>query len=359
MKFDRREYLNYSDVLIKPRPTHITSRSLVKLDMYFIYAYNIGHYLVPIIASNMDTVGTFEMAEAFYEHNMMVALHKHYTVDELLAFYLKNQNTNIMNYTFVTIGLKDINKLKILQLRLDLEYSHRSPRLNLNVCIDIANGYISNLPAIVKEVRSICPLACIMVGNIASPEPIKALAKAGADIIKIGIGPGGQCRTRETAGVGIPQLSAIMSCVKEAKKHKVLICADGGITEYADFAKAFVAGADFVMAGSIFAGHDESGGEILYDKNDKPRKEVYGMASNTAMKKHNGGRAKHRASEGRTSAIPLRGPVNETIEQILGSLRSACSYTNSLNLEDLHKNGVFIKVKETINRHYEQHTTGH
>lgn len=349
--FQRKEYLDYSDVLIKPRQSTLNSRKSVSLKRAIcsISMDKPGVFGVPIIASNMDTTGTFEVARLLASQEMFTALHKHYTGKEIIDFFTE-ESGRYRAFTFVTVGANisdDITKLK---------YINAFTKLKL-INIDIANGYIPNLKLMIELVRSEFPHATIMAGNVATADGVGPLALAGADIIKVGIGPGAQCRTRETAGVGIPQLTAVRDCVKAAKKHKVLICADGGIQEYADFSKAFVAGADLVMAGSIFAAHIESGGEIVYGKDDQKLKHIYGMSSETAMHKYSGGVADYRASEGRTSLVPLRGPLMDTVSNILGSIRSACTYTNSHNITSL-KTAELIPVRNTINRKYLQHTVG-
>ncbi len=342
----KREYRDYSDVLILPNLTNVSSRKYVDVERTF-FKSKISHITaVPIIASNMDTTGTFEMALALSAYGLMTALHKHYTAEEIVDFFTNNKFCK--RNVFITVGLNDINKLIIIAAKTNIDIS---------ICVDIANGYIPELAENVRQIRKLFPRSMIMAGNVTTRPGVKNIAKAGANIIKIGIGGGAHCRTRVTAGVGMPMITAIEECAKEAKRRKVLICADGGISEYSDFAKAYVAGADFVMVGSMFAAHDESGGEVVTDKDDNQLKPIYGMSSETAMNKYSGGVSDYRTSEGRTSLVPVRGPIANTVSTILGSIRSACTYTNSYSISGL-KRAKLITVRNTVNRSYEQHTVG-
>ncbi|PIO69389.1 putative GMP reductase [Teladorsagia circumcincta] len=188
----------------------------------------------------------------------------------------------------------------------------------------------------------------IMAGNVVTCEMVEELLLSGADIIKVGIGPGSVCTTRKKAGVGYPQLSAVLECADAAHGLGGHVMSDGGCTNPGDVAKAFGAGADFVMVGGLLAGHDQSGGEII-EQNGRRYKLFYGMSSDTAMNKHHGSVAEYRASEGKTITIPYRGDVNETIFDILGGIRSACTYTGSAKLKELPKRTTFIRVTQQTN----------
>ncbi|KHJ89543.1 putative GMP reductase [Oesophagostomum dentatum] len=172
----------------------------------------------------------------------------------------------------------------------------------------------------------------IMAGNVVTGEMVEELLLTGADIVKVGIGPGSVCTTRKKAGVGYPQLSATMECADAAHGLNGHVISDGGCTNPGDVAKAFGGGADFVMIGGLFAGHDQSGGEII-EKDGRKYKLFYGMSSDTAMKKHQGSVAEYRSSEGKTITIPYRGDVNGTVQDILGGIRSACTYTGAAKLK--------------------------
>lgn len=341
-------YLDYSDVLLKPRKAVVDSRNDVDLNRRIFTKHSKRTVSwVPIIVSNMDSVGTTKMSNFLHQYGMMTALHKYHDLNELHA-NMTGQNQNF----FLSFGM-EMTSSALKQFVKD------SPCHHQYVMLDVANGYISKFVEYIGNVRELLPDAVIVAGNIATPDMIKEYDDAGADIIKVGIGPGGQCRTRETAGVGVPQLSAVIECAQEAHSRGMHIIADGGINEFADFAKAFSAGADFVMAGSMFAGYDESGGQIEIE-NGIAYKTVYGMSSHSAMKKY-GNQKEYRASEGRTSRVPYKGPIRPLIQEILGSLRSAITYSGVSNLNDLiaYNGSNLIRVQNTINQKYMSHTVGH
>ena len=204
-----------------------------------------------------------------------------------------------------------------------------------------------------KKVREKWPTSILIAGNVVTPEGVEALSKAGADLVKVGIGSGSMCLTRRVAGVGYPQLSAVLECAAIAEALGIGIVSDGGIIYPGDFAKSYVAGAAFVMAGGIFAGHDECGGEIRHGEHGEMKMIHYGMSSKTANEKYNGGLSDYRASEGRTIEVPYKGSVKNTVQDILGGIRSACSYVGASNLPQLYSHGTLIKVNRTINNIFE------
>lgn len=216
------------------------------------------------------------------------------------------------------------------------------------ICVDVANGYSEHFVHFVKDVRQKFPSHTIMAGNVVTGEMVEELILAGADIIKVGIGPGSVCTTRKKTGVGYPQLSAVIECADAAHGLGGHIISDGGCTCPGDVSKAFGAGADFVMLGGMLAGHSESSGEII-EKNGKKYKLFYGMSSDTAMKKHAGGVADYRASEGKTVEVPYKGPVDETIRDILGGVRSTCTYVGAAKLKELSRRTTFIRVTQQLN----------
>lgn len=216
------------------------------------------------------------------------------------------------------------------------------------ICVDVANGYSEHFVHFVKDVRQKFPSHTIMAGNVVTGEMVEELILAGADIIKVGIGPGSVCTTRKKTGVGYPQLSAVIECADAAHGLGGHIISDGGCTCPGDVSKAFGAGADFVMLGGMLAGHSESGGEII-EKNGKKYKLFYGMSSDTAMKKHAGGVAEYRASEGKTVEVPYKGPVDVTIRDILGGVRSSCTYVGAGKLKELSRRTTFIRVTQQLN----------
>jgi GMP reductase len=354
---DKKEYLNYSDVLIRPEYSTIASRKDVNIVREF-YGHESKHKIIgtPLMITNMDTVGTIKMALSVQELGAIVALHKFIPTADLVKAYTEEK---LSLYHFISAGMSDNEYIRLLGIQAQLE------KVNLKmppILLDIANGYSKPFLDYIKEVRKMFPTTFIAAGNIATPEMVEMYTDAGVDAVRIGIGPGGQCRTRETAGVGIPQLTAVMDCAEKAREFGLLVIADGGVNEYADFSKALVAGADFVCAGSMFAGATEAEGKVIwkYPKDSHPveYKEVYGMSSEKAMMTHYKKVDGYRASEGRTSHVLATGPVQETIRNIYGALRSTMTYVDAKNLEELWEKGTFIKVSDTINRKYEKFTVG-
>lgn len=337
--------LDFSDVLLMPKRSTLDSRSKVDITRTFKFKHSPVEYTgVPIVAANMDTIGTMEMAKALKPYNMAAALHKFYTVKSLV-YYFSNIHTN--QHSFYTIGTnaEDYEKLKAVQE----ECRDRNKQINY-ICIDIANGYSQLLAKRVEQIRREFPTAVIMAGNVVTGDMVYDLLERGADIVKVGIGPGSVCTTRRVTGVGYPQLSAILECQDAAHGADGLICGDGGIVVPGDLSKAFAAGSDFVMCGGIFAGHDECGGELIRTSDDSPVKmRYYGMSSHEAMDKHYGGKANYRASEGKVVEVPYKGPVANTIEEMLGGVRSACTYIGARRLKDMPKCATFVRVNRQLN----------
>jgi len=341
--------LDFKDVFLRPKRSNLKSRADVDLVREYVFKNSKKTYTgVPVVASNMDTVGTFEMAKALAEHRMFTTIHKHYSVDEWKAFYESSKDTNVFDHMAVSSGISDNDFIKlgeILEAVPSLDY----------ICLDVANGYSEWFVEFIRKVREKYPRHTILAGNVVTGEMVEELLISGADIVKVGIGPGSVCTTRKKAGVGYPQLSATLECADAAHGLNGHVMSDGGCTNPGDVAKAFGAGADFVMLGGLFAGHDQSGGEVI-EKNGKKYKLFYGMSSDTAMKKHHGSVAEYRASEGKTITIPYRGDVSETVQDILGGVRSACTYTGSAKLKELSKRATFVRVTQQTNdmySHYE------
>ncbi|MCU4164507.1 GMP reductase [Carboxylicivirga caseinilyticus] len=336
--------LGFKDVMFRPKRSTLKSRSQVNLDRTFRFRNSEKEWTgVPIMAANMDTVGTFEMALKLAEKKIFTAIHKHYSFDEWDQF-LKNAPENIEKFIAISTGTgdKDLEKIsKVIQAHPKLEF----------ICIDVANGYSEHFVEFVKQTRQQFPTMTILAGNVVTGEMVEELILAGADIIKVGIGPGSVCTTRVKTGVGYPQLSAIIECADAAHGLGGQIISDGGCATSGDVSKAFGAGADFVMLGGMLAGHDESGGEVI-EREGKKYKQFYGMSSSTAMEKHAGGVAEYRASEGKTVEVDYRGPVENTIQDILGGVRSTCTYVGASQLKELTKRTTFIRVAEQENRVY-------
>lgn len=336
--------LGFKDVMFRPKRSTLKSRSQVKLERTFKMLHNKSEWSgVPVMAANMDTTGTFEMAVELVKHKMFTAVHKHYTIEEWSDF-LNSAPNGIENYIAVSTGTSDSDLFKLTNIM------ELFPMLRF-ICIDVANGYSEHFVNYVREVRKRFPEKIIIAGNVVTGEMVEELLLSGADIIKVGIGPGSVCTTRVKTGVGYPQLSAIIECADAAHGLGGLIVSDGGCSTPGDVAKAFGAGADFVMLGGMLAGHDESGGELV-EKGGESYKMFYGMSSATAMKKHSGGVAEYRASEGKTVYVPYKGKVADTVSDILGGIRSTCTYVGASQLKELSKRTTFIRVAEQENRVY-------
>lgn len=404
MQIENEVKLDFKDVLIRPQLSTLKSRSEVDISRTFKFKHTGFEWTgVPIVAANMDSTGTFEMFDALSKHQVMTALHKHYDkellvdhfmayidpkwaelaadfmakddvkfIDDTLAPLKQFTNTSNSKYTFYSMGITDadyqkfkdvmaevaekssLNKIK--DDRFGPDEMHPFPAVHPKhvyhpikmVCVDVANGYTDNFINFIKKLRQEYPNLVIMAGNVVTGDLTQELIRAGADIVKVGIGPGSVCTTRKMTGVGYPQLSAIIECANIAHGLGGLICADGGCTNPGDVSKAFGAGADFVMLGGMLAGHTESGGELV-EENGEKFKVFYGMSSDTAMNKHSGGVANYKASEGKTVKIKYRGDVEATIRDILGGVRSTCSYVGASKLKELSKRTTFVRVTQQIN----------
>ncbi len=336
--------LGFKDVMFRPKRSTLKSRSLVSLERTFKFMHTEKTWNgVPVMAANMDTVGTFDMALALQKHRLFTAIHKHYSIEQWNNF-LKTAPEGIEEYIAVSTGTGPNDTEKV-----DAIFK-QNPKLKF-LCIDVANGYSEHFVHYVHAARERHPEIVIMAGNVVTGEMVEELLLAGADIVKVGIGPGSVCTTRVKTGVGYPQLSAVIECADAAHGLGGQIISDGGCTTPGDVSKAFGGGADFVMLGGMFAGHDESGGELIEENGEKFR-QFYGMSSSTAMDKHAGGVANYRASEGKTVRVPYRGPVEETVLDILGGVRSTCTYVGAAKLKELTKRTTFIRVEEQENRVY-------
>lgn len=353
MYIEHKDYLDFDDVLIKPTKTNIKSRS--EVDLSINNCTDLIDNCIPIIASNMDTVGCFTMAKKLSSFGLMTCLHKYYSAQEYINFFENIDKSKI----FYSVGVSnnDIEKLRKVYEFCGIK----------NVCLDVANAYIPQVLDTVNKIKEIVLESIIMVGNVATPDIIEDFAKNKISILKVGIGGGGVCTTRITAGVGVPQFSCITDCVLEAKRNNIKICSDGGCRTPADIVKSFAGGASMVMIGSLLAGYDECEGEWEYGyeskilengvpqfTGEKVKKNLkfYGMSSRDAMEKYNGEVAEYRASEGKCVQVPYKGKVDDFIRQVLGGLRSCCSYTNSKTLKELHNNAIFIRVSNTHNNYF-------
>ena len=357
--------LDFCDVLFRPKRTTINSRKEANVIREYKFKYYPQHLSsCGIMAANMATTGTFAVNDVLQKHQAITCLHKHYDFNENENYQYISGNydkaESLHNaYTFISTGLRD-DKEKLFSLLADKNFKIDK------LCIDIANGYIPKLTDFVKEVRDKFPELLIMVGNIVTGDMTQDLILSGADIVKVGIGPGSVCTTRKLTGVGRPQLSAVMECSDAAHGVDGLICADGGCTCAGDVAKAFGAGADFVMLGGMFAGTDEASGELIektvetneiIEENGTIRhllkkekyKLFYGMSSQLAQERHFGGMACYRASEGKVVEVAYKGSIDNVMQEILGGIRSTMSYIGARRLKDIPKCTTFYRVNRQLN----------
>lgn len=382
MLIDNEIKLDYKDVLIRPKRSTLTSRKEVWLKCKFTFSnyeapfehqnWDDHNYEgVPIMAANMDGVGTFEMADALLKHDIFTCLVKTYSVDDLVTYFNPENEEDMFlrsDYVAMSIGIGDEDIAKFREV-----YKHVETNLKY-VCIDVANGYTERFVGFIKKFREEFQHVVIIAGNVVTADQTQELILNGADIVKVGIGPGSVCTTRIQTGVGYPQLSAVIECADAAHGLGGHIIADGGCSTPGDVAKAFAAGADFVMLGGMLAGHDQGGGEVItrryqtnefklvntdlgevWERDYEEHKFVkfYGMSSKSANDKHFGGLKEYRSSEGRTVLTKYKGDVNITIQDILGGIRSTCTYVGAAQLKNLSKCTTFIRCNDTHNRVFE------
>jgi len=336
--YDDETKLDFKDVLIVPNNTSVESRSLVNLERIFKFRhYNKSLTCVPIIVSNMTSTGTISMAKEMSKYKCLTVLHKYINIEDI-----KSLDESVYDYTFISCGINEN----------DIKYSEKiltETKID-KLCIDVANGYLNKVDNVVKYFRNEYPHILIMVGNVVTQERCNELFLAGADIVKIGIGSGSCCLTRNKTGIGYPQLSCILDCTKDYNNLGCIL-SDGGCSTPADICKAFGSGSDFVMLGGMLGGHDECEGEIV-EIDGKKKMLLYGMSSETAQNIYNGGMNKYRTSEGRTLYIDYRGNVKETLNDILGGLRSYGTYIGCNDIKNFEYNTQFIKVNRQLNNPY-------
>ena len=360
-KIDYKPQLDYNNVLIRPKRSTLISRSQVDLNRTFKFSSedvsaksNIPEWTgIPIISANMDTTGTFEMYKVLSQYRIITAMNKFYDLEDYQQACSKIMYTDDGETVFSKPGL-DPDLFMVSTGISDADYEKLTNILdNIScnwICIDIANGYIKALVDFCLKVRHKYPSKRIVAGNVATREMVEELIlNGGVDVVKIGIGPGSACTTRLKTGVGVPQLSAVMECADAAHGVGGRIIADGGITCPGDVSKAFGGGADFVMIGGQFAGHDESGGETRIEKDGKQYKAFHGMSSKKAMETHYGKMNKYRASEGRELLIPCKGRLDDTVQDYLGGVRSTCTYIGAKEIKDMPKCTTFGLVTQQLN----------
>ena len=340
--------LNFEDVLLQPKRSTLSSRKDVDMTRNFTFR-NSGKQMnfLPIFASNMDGVGTFSMAKVLQEYKMMTVITKTTTIDqwrEAIGSGVRLQSVSVCTGTNVMWD-KEAQDWKTMQ-----EVLKSFPDVKM-ITVDVANAYHQNMVDFIKKIRDEYPDKVIIAGNVVTPEMTEELIINGADVVKIGIGPGSVCTTRTMTGVGVPQFSAILDCADAANGVDGHIMADGGCVYPGDIAKAFGAGAHCVMIGGMLAGHNESEIQLVDGK-----REFYGMSSDRARGIHGRRKDGYRGNEGRHIELPDRGPVKETVEDILGGVRSACTYIGARRLKDMPKCASFVITNNPINRVYEHLT---
>ena len=340
MRIEEDIKLDYKDVLFKPKRSKLESRRDVDLTRTFKFHHGNEWTGVPIMSSNMDGVGTFEMAKVLQEHKMLTVMRKHYSVDD----WKEHSQGVKMKYLSVCTGTgviwdpdaKDFATMKaVLAMYPDIKF----------ITVDVANAYHENYADFIARLRDQYPDKTIVAGNVISAEMTEELIIKGADIVKCGIGPGSVCTTRLMTGVGVPQLSGIIECADAANGIGGHIIADGGCVYPGDVSKAFGAGAHFVMLGGMLAGHDESEGEVVDGK-----VQFYGMSSNAAMAVHGTRKDGYRGAEGKVVSLPHRGPVDPTVIEILGGLRSTCTYIGAKRIKDMPKCTTFVRCTQQVNQ---------
>jgi GMP reductase len=355
MRIENEVKLDYSDVLLRPKRSTLVSRKDVSLErtLHF-YHSNKTWTGIPIMTANMATCGTFEMAETLAPYKLITTLHKYYTVEEYSDFFKTFSNPDYIAYT---LGTRPEDFEKVHAMKKAGLMDHFS-----FICLDIPNGYLEHFLDKIKELRSLFPNHIIIAGNVVTNEITEEIILAGADIVKVGIGPGSACTTRRMTGVGYPQLSAVIECadaahgIANAQGHGLVI-ADGGQQYPSCVAKAFCAGADFNMFGSMFSGYDQSGGELV-ERDGRKYKEYFGSSSNKALEKFYGKKDTHRASEGRDTLIPYKGDLHVFLQDLFGALRSTGTYIGARTLREFSKRTTFIRVNRQLTTYLEPFDTG-
>jgi GMP reductase len=342
-KIEAGEKLDFQHVLIRPKRSTINSRSCVDLEREFTFKYSKHTWKgVPVISANMDTTGTLEVYETLSKHKIITALHKFYTLQDLIDY--KENKTLDPDFFMISTGIHepDFERLVAILTHIDCKW----------ICIDVANGYMDNLTQFCRKVRNFFPDKIIVAGNVVTREVVEELILNGkVDVVKAGIGGGSACTTRLKTGVGMPQLSSILECADAAHGVDGHLISDGGITCPGDMSKAFGAGADFVMVGGQFAGHDQNPGEVI-EENGKQYKMFYGMSSHKAQEKHYGVINTYRSSEGRVIKVPYKGDLTNTVLDYLGGLRSTCTYINAKTIKQLPKCTTFVRVSQQLNNFF-------
>ena len=339
MRIEEDIKLDYADVLFRPKRSTLSSRKDVELKRTYKFKYSNHQWSgIPLIAANMDGVGEIEVAKNLAKFEIMTCLTKQH---DLKTIKRNSSVKGIRSQLILSTGTSNEDYKRLNEILKECSFFEF-------ICIDIANGYSDHFSKFVSSVREKYPTKTIIAGNVVTADMTQELVMNGADIVKVGIGPGSVCTTRLQTGVGYPQLSAVIECADAAHGLGAHIIADGGCTCPGDVAKAFGGGGDFVMLGGMFAGHEEGGGKKI-KKNGSQLIEFYGSSSDTAMTKHYGGLSDYRSSEGKKVQLKYRGKIKDTVQNILGGLRSSCTYVGAPSLKQLSKCTTFVRVNQQYN----------
>lgn len=343
------EELDYSDVLILPARSTITSRSEIVLEREITFKHSQRTWKgVPLACANMDNLASFQMADTLAKYKILTCLTKHYSSHELVTYF--NNPLTDLDYVSYSMGISDGDLNKFNNFKKEVNEVRF-------VNIDTPNGYMERFVDFCRNFKKENPLITIIAGNVCTGEMVEELALNGVDIVKAGIGGGAQCTTRMKSAIGRPMVSMILECADKAHHHGIQLMADGGITSPGDACISFAVGADFTMVGSQWSATLETGADII-EEDGKQFMMFYGMSSSEAQKTHEvGGLKSYRASEGRVSKIPYRGSIHPIIQDYLGGLRSCCSYTGSHTLKSLPKKATLVKVNNRLNTSLAHHTT--
>lgn len=343
------EELDYSDVLILPARSTITSRSEIVLEREITFKHSQRTWKgVPLACANMDNLASFQMADTLAKYKILTCLTKHYYSHELVTYF--NNPLTDLDYVSYSMGISDGDLNKFNNFKKEVNEVRF-------VNIDTPNGYMERFVDFCRNFKKENPLITIIAGNVCTGEMVEELALNGVDIVKAGIGGGAQCTTRMKSAIGRPMVSMILECADKAHHHGIQLMADGGITSPGDACISFAVGADFTMVGSQWSATLETGADII-EEDGKQFMMFYGMSSSEAQKTHEaGGLKSYRASEGRVSKIPYRGSIHPIIQDYLGGLRSCCSYTGSHTLKSLPKKATLVKVNNRLNTSLAHHTT--
>jgi GMP reductase len=343
MRIEEDIKLDYADVLFRPKRSTLSSRKDVELKRTYNFKYSNHQWSgIPIIAANMDGVGEINIAKNLSKFEMMTCLTKQH---DIKMFKRNTVIKEIYPHLMISTGTSNEDFKRLNEILKEFSFFEF-------ICIDIANGYSDHFSKFVRSVREKYPTKTIIAGNVVTADMTQELVMNGADIVKVGIGPGSVCTTRIQTGVGYPQLSAVIECADAAHGLGAHIIADGGCTCPGDVAKAFGGGADFVMLGGMFAGHEEGGGKKI-KKNGSEFIEFYGSSSDTALDKHYGGLSDYRSSEGKKVQLKYRGKIKDTVLNILGGIRSSCTYVGAPSLKQLSKCTTFVRVNQQYNDTFE------